>query len=133
MKWPSPSELVQRARRTFVVVTGQRFFQDKLSLAILIPTVVLNILTLVIMILRLHPTGFDVPVHYSSLGGFDALGPWYQAYIIAFYGFGVTIINTILANVSFGRSRITSFFLLTGSFVVGLFCLIIGAAFAVTV
>lgn len=85
------------------------------------------------MLLRLHPTGFDVPVHYSSLGGFDALGPWYQLYAIAIYGFGVTAVNTVLANLSFGRSRITSFFLLTGSFVVALFCLIIGTAFAVIV
>ncbi len=115
------------------MVTGQRFFQDRLSLAILIPTVVLNVLTLIVMIGRLHPTGFDVPVHYSSLGGFDALGPWFQIYTIAIFGFIVTIVNTVLAELSFSRSRITSFFLLTGSFVVALFCLIIGTAFAVVV
>lgn len=115
------------------MVTGQRFFQDKLSLAILIPTFVFNILTLVVMIVRLHPTGFDVPVHYSSLGGFDALGPWYQIYSIAVFGFAVTLVNTVLAELAFTRSRISSFFLLAGSFVVALFCLIIGTAFAVVV
>jgi hypothetical protein len=133
MKRPSASRLLGDARQKIVMVSGQRFFQDRLSLAILIPTVALNVITLLVMVTRLHPTGFDVPVHYSSLSGFDALGPWYQIYNIGVFGLVVTVANTLIAQMSFGRSRITSFFLLTGSFVVALFSLIIGTAFAVVV
>ncbi len=128
-----PSQILKRLQRSFVTARGQRFFQDRLSLAFLFPILALNAITILILILRLRPTDYPVPVHYSSLSGFDALGPWYQIYIIAIFGLIVTAGNTALAAVSFTRSRITSFFLLIGAFVVGLFCLIIGTAFAVIV
>ncbi len=85
------------------------------------------------MVVRLKPTDYPLPVRYSSLVGFDALGPWYQTYAIGLFGVLVTAVNTTLAAISFTRSRITSFFLLIGAFVVGLFCLIIGTAFAVII
>ncbi len=112
-------------------IRGQRFFQDHLSLALLLPTIGFNLLSFIMMLVRLHPTSFAVPIHYSSLNGFDQLGPWYEPYRIAVFGTTVTIVNTSLAAYSFGRSRIASFYLLIGSFVVALFCLIIGTAFAV--
>jgi hypothetical protein len=85
------------------------------------------------MIFRLRPTDFPVPGHYSTLWGFDGLGPWYQAYAIAGFAILVSLVNTTLAMRSFNQSRITSFFLMIGSFVVALFCLIIGTAFTVIV
>jgi hypothetical protein len=129
----NPSQIFKRLRRSIVTARGQRFFQDRLSLAFLIPVLVLNTLTLLVMFLRLKPTDYAVPVRYSSLVGFDALGPWYQVYTIALFGIIVTVVNTALAAMSFTRSRITSFFLLIGAFVVSLFCLIIGTAFSVII
>jgi hypothetical protein len=128
-----PGQLMGRLRQGITTARGQRFFQDRLSLAFLVPVVVLNGLTLIIMLLRLKPVDYAVPVRYSSLIGFDALGPWYQIYTVALFGILVTLVNTTLASISFTRSRITSFFLLIGAFVVGLFCLIIGTAFAVII
>ena len=90
-------------------------------------------MSIIIMLVRLHPTTFPVPIHYSSLVGFDQLGPWYEPYRITVFSVVVTGVNTALAAYGFGRSRITSFYLLIGSFVVALFCLIIGTAFAVVV
>ena len=133
MKWLILPELAKDLWGQLLDLKEQKFFRDKLSLSLLIPTMLLNIITLLIMVFRLKPTGFLVPVKYSSLAGFDALGPWYQAYVIAFFGLGVTTVNTILASESFSQSRITSFFMVVGAFVVALFCLIIGTAFAVIV
>jgi len=112
-----------------IALTGQRFFQDGLSLSILIPTLILNSLTLILLVLKVHPTSFAIPVRYSSLIGFDKLGPWYEIYRIGIFGLIVTIINTILAYKSFRHSRITSLFLLSGAFIIAVFCLIISTAF----
>ncbi len=112
---------------------GQRFWQDRLSLIMLVGAIGLNVVTLIVLVSRAHPTQFSVPIRYSSLVGFDVLGPWYEVYRLALFGFFVTIVNALLAYKSFSRSRITSFFLLVGAFVVALFCLIIGTAFTAVV
>lgn len=129
----NPSQLMGHLRQGISTARGQRFFQDRLSLSFLVPVLALNALTLIIMVIRLKPTDYAIPVRYSSLVGFDTLGPWYQIYMVGLFGVLVTAINTALAAVSFTRSRITSFFLLIGAFVVALFCLIIGTAFAVII
>lgn len=130
MKGVRPQALISRVKAASTALIQQRFFSDRLSWSILGPTLFLNVLTFVILLIRLHPSDGLIPVHYSSLYGYDQLGPWYQTYNIALFSLGVTAVNTLLASASFSRSRITSFFLLTGSFVVALFCLIISAAFA---
>ena len=111
-------------------LTDQRLAKDKLSLGILVLSAIINVATLLMLIASLRPTEFAVPVRYSSLTGFQALGEWYQIYGIALFGVGVTAVNAVLAANSYSRSRITSFFLLIGAFVVSLFCLIISLAFA---
>jgi hypothetical protein len=100
----------------------QRLFQDRLSISMLVTALGLNAFNIIVLILRIRPTDYPVPVHYSSLKSFDMLGPWYDRYWI-------TLVNAWLALASFQRSRIASFFLLAGSIVVGIFCIIIANAF----
>ncbi len=107
----------------------QRLFQDRLSVSLLVTALALNALNVVILVLRIRPTDYPVPVHYSSLKSFDVLGPWYDRYWIGLFGLAVTVINGWLALNSFHRSRIAAFFLLAGSIVVGIFCIIIANAF----
>ncbi len=103
---------------------------DPVSLVALAISVVLNTITLGAMIVRVHQVDYPVPVHYLSLIGFDQVGPWYQNYRIAAFGFAVTFVNSLLAAQSFQRNRLSSFFLLIGSAAVGLLCLVIGSEFA---
>lgn len=112
---------------------GHRFFADRLSVTILSLNIILAVVTLVVLVLRVRPSAVPVPVHYSSLVGFDRLGPWWQLYTIGLFSFLVIITNTILAMASFTRSRITSFFLMSGSFVVAIFGLIISLAITAVV
>ena len=105
-----------------------RFFSDRLSVAILVADLVVNAVTIVILLLRVRPTQFPVPVRYSSLVGFDRLGSWVQLYNIGIFSLLVTLTNATLAIYSFSRSRITSFFLLSGALVVAAFSLIISLA-----
>jgi hypothetical protein len=99
----------------------QRLFQDRLSVSLLVTALALNALNVVILVLRIRPTDYPVPVHYSSLKSFDVLGPWYDRYWIGLFGLAVTLVNGWLALNSFQRSRI--------AIVVGIFCIIIANAF----
>jgi hypothetical protein len=112
-------------------LSGQQLFRDRLSLTILIPTLLINFSTLGTVLIKVQPSNVAVPVHYSSLEGFNVLG--YQLYYLGVFSLAVTIANTFLAAAAFNRSRLTSFFLLAGSFVVALFGFVITSAFLAVV
>ena len=105
-----------------------KFFNDRLSIGMMILAFLFNALAFVVLVARLHPTDLPIPVHYSSLSGYDQLGPWYSGYMNGIYALALTIINSFLAYRCFTRSRITSFFLLVGAVVAAMFSLIIANA-----
>jgi hypothetical protein len=111
-------------------IRKSRFAADRLSVALLIVALILNALALFAVGARVRPTDVPVPVHFSSLNNFDALGSWYFPFEIVAFGFVVTIINGFFAYSSYLRSRLASFFLLTGAIVVAIFTLIIANAFS---
>lgn len=110
-------------------VLNQRFFRDRLSMAMLFAAVAVNVLSLISLALKLQPIDAPVPVHFSSFARFDQLGPWFFPLQISLVALGITLVNTIFAYNSFNRSRLASFFLLVTSVVVGIFAAIIAQAF----
>lgn len=110
-------------------VLSQRFFHDRLSMAVLSVALVVNVANLFTLALHLKPTEAEVPVHFSSFILFDQLGPWYFPFEIALITLAITVVNAIFAYHSFTRSRLASFFLLVTSVVVGIFGFIIAQAF----
>ena len=107
-----------------------RMWRDQLSLGLVVVALSLNAVGLIDLALKLHPLAYHVPVHYSSISGFDRLGNWYEPYYIVLFGTVITVINAYLAGRSFSRSRIASFYLLLGSVVISVFGLIIANAFS---
>lgn len=112
-------------------VREARFFRDRLSVGLAVVALIINGLNLLWLGLHVHPIEGQVPVRFSSLTLFDALGPWYFPFLIALFGLGVTLVNDMFAYHSFGRSRLASFFLLITSVVVAIFCFVISSAFGV--
>jgi hypothetical protein len=111
-------------------VRQARFFHDRLSVGLLMGALLVNGLNLVALALRVRPTETLVPTRYSNLGGgFYALGPWYFPILIALIAAVITMVNGAMAFQSFSRSRLASFFLLSGSAVVAIFSFIISMAF----
>ena len=126
--------LAQALRRLHPSVIRQHpLFQDPISVAALGVSVLFNVVTLGLLIAKVHQVDYPVPVHYLSLVGFDQVGQWYQTYRLAAFGFGVTLVNGLLAAQSFQRNRVVSFFLLLGAAITGLLCLVISLAFAAIV
>lgn len=110
-------------------VRESRFFRDRLSMSMLVVAFVIGVFNLVFLLLHMPVVRADVPVRYSSLNGFDGLGPWFSPFLIVLFGLGTSVVNGVLAYQVFDRSRIASFYLLAGAGVVALFCLIISNAF----
>lgn len=108
---------------------GHRLWRDRLSVTIVLVALAVNVLALVLVVARLRPLSYSVPVRYTSVGGFDTLGPWYALYAIPAYGLLVLAANVGLAMKAYNRSRIASFFLLLAAVVVALLCLVISNAF----
>lgn len=106
---------------------------DTISVATLGVALALNVVTVLLLILKVHHVDYPVPVHYLNLVGFDKMGGWYQTYRIGAFGLVVTVVNGMLAAKSFQRNRLSSFYLLMGAAVTALLCLVIGLAFAVIV
>lgn len=108
-------------------------WRDRLSLSLIGVAGGLNLLGLVLALVRIRPSEYPVPVHYSSLspGGIDALGAWYLQYATSMFAIVITIINTLLAVALMRRLKIAAFFMLVGSVVVALFALVITNAFTV--
>ncbi|HVQ43605.1 MAG TPA: hypothetical protein VMT30_01415 [Candidatus Saccharimonadia bacterium] len=110
-------------------VLSQRFFHDRISMAVLSMALAVNAAAIIMLALLLHPTESQAPVHFSSFALFDRLGPWYYPFEIALVAVVVTVVNTVFAYHSFLRSRLASFFLLVTSLVVAVFAFIIAQAF----
>jgi len=108
---------------------GHRLWRDRLSVSVVLLAAAINVLTILLVAYRLRPLGYAVPVRYTSVGGFDTLGPWYALYAIPAYGVLVLAANVGLAMKAYTRSRIASFFLLLAAVVVALLCLVISNAF----
>ncbi|HSX14555.1 MAG TPA: hypothetical protein VLE72_01425 [Candidatus Saccharimonadales bacterium] len=133
MQMPSATDVGHLMTHKFQQIRSHRFFSDRLSVTILVLNLALVGITMTVLLIRVRPTSVPVPVHYSSLVGFEQLGPWWQLYGIGLFAIGAVITNTALAMASFTRSRITSFFLMSGAFVVAIFSLIISLAITAVV
>lgn len=121
-----PGQLRLGAKR----IREARMWRDQLSVGLVVVALSLNAVGLVDLVIKLRPLAYQVPVHYSSISGFDRLGAWYEPYFIILFGTVITLTNAFLAGRSFSRSRVASFYLLLGSVVVSVFCLIIANAFS---
>lgn len=125
------SALWQTTRDKFSDVRQSRFFGDRISVALIVAAMLLNGANIVSLAMTLRPTAVNVPVRFSSLTGYDALGPWYYPFLIALFSVVVTLANAYFAYASFSRSRIASFYLLAGADVVAIFGFIVSSAFGV--
>lgn len=98
-------------------------------MTLLVSAAVINGANLIFLALHVRPTEAQVPIRFSSLTLFDALGPWYFPFLVALFAAVITITNAVFAFHGFSRSRLASFFLLMGSVVVAIFAFIISSAF----
>lgn len=119
--------LLQFYRSNYNEVRRSRFANDKLSVGLVIGALVVSGLTFVTLLGSVRPA-MQGAIRFSSLDVGYTLGVWYYPYLVAAFGLGVILVNSVLAYQAYGRNRLASFFLLSGSGVVVIFCLIIANA-----
>lgn len=115
------------SRSAYNQVRRSRFASDKLSVGLAAGALAVSVVTFLSLLGSVQPAPQGA-VRFSSLDVGYTLGVWYYPYLVAAFGLAVVITNTILAYRAYGRSRLASFFLLAGSGVVVIFCLIIANA-----
>lgn len=103
----------------------QRILRDRFLRWFLIIALLLCFVEVGMLLFRLRPTGFVVPLEYVSGAGLTRLGDWQLIYGYGVFSLFVTFGNIALAIMSFEKSRITSFFLLLAAIVINIFTLVI--------
>lgn len=124
----SPKEILTSTRERVARVRDTRFFQDSMTLWLIMMALIANIAGFLLLLPKVHPSQLPVPVGYSSLDLGYTLGVWYFPYLVVLFGLCVTLLHTALAYRAFNRSRLASFYLLAGAVVIGIFSLIIANA-----
>lgn len=114
-----------KRRRVESKLSQYRMFRDRLFIGFLIGAVVLFLANIAVLVLRVRPQDFVVPLQYSSLQGFDSLGQWYRVYAFGWFSLIVTAGNLVLAAIAFEKSRLASFLLVIGTLMINLFNLVI--------
>src|SRR5688500_9985510 len=120
-----PSKLIKKQVQKAVGFGQQPLFRDRIFISFVIASFILCAVIIIVLIIRVRPQSLVVPLQYSTLRGFDALGPWYRAHLYGLFSLVITVGNTILAVMSYPKSRIASFFLVLGTIVVNAFTLVI--------
>lgn len=118
-------KILEQTAEQAAAIRQRPLFQDRLFIGFVLATFALCIAIIVTLIIKVRPKSFVVPLQYSTLRGFDALGPWYRAYMYGLFTLLVSIGNTSLAVMSYPKSRISSFFLMLGTVVVNIFTLVV--------
>lgn len=122
--------MVAGLQEHLTAVRTSRYVRDRLFMGCLAVAALFVVLMWSVVLIRVRPASFPVPVHYTTLGGFDTLGSWYQPILSALYATVLAVANLVLSYLSYRRSRMASFFLLAGAAVLALFSLIITNAFS---
>ena len=100
-------------------------FKDKLFIGFVVINALLCVALLVLLVINVHPRNFVVPIQYSTLQGFDALGSWYQIYVFGLFSLLVTIGNVVLAAMVYSKSRIISFFFVFSTSIINILSLVV--------
>lgn len=99
---------------------GHHFFKNGWMVGFLSFLLLTNLILITLALLRVSQTDVPIPLRFTSIANFDQLGKWYQLYEIVIASLVVMIINSLLALLSFKKSRLASIFLMTVAILVNL-------------
>lgn len=123
-----PTEMNAReilVERPVAFLKQQRILRDKFLRWFVILVLVTFLVVAVLLLVRLRPTDFVVPLEYTSGTGLSRLGDWRLIYGYGIFSMIVTFGNLGLSIAAFEKSRIMSFFLLLGAIVINIFTIIV--------
>lgn len=111
--------------RPLAFLKQQRIFRDKFLRWFLALALILMLAVIVLLVVRLRPSDFVVPLGFMTGVGFTGTGQWYRIYNYGLFSILVTITNSVLAMAMLEKSRIASFFLITGAVIANIFTLVV--------
>ena len=75
-------------------------------------SVVLNIVSLIWLLVRIHPQEQNVFLHYNILFGVDELGVWWQVFYVPLTAAVILMTNTVLSWFLYQKDKLISYVLL---------------------
>lgn len=111
--------------RPITFLKKQRIFRDRLLRWFLVLAAITMLAVVVLLLVRLRPHDFVMPLEYMTGVGLGNPGQWYSIYGYGIFSIVVTLANSILAMAMLEKSRITSFFLVVGAIIVNVFILVV--------
>jgi hypothetical protein len=88
-----------------------QYFQNRSCLFLFFSAVLLNIVIWILLYLKIKPSSYPVPLHFTIYFGIDVIDNWYNIFVIPLLGLLFCIINFFLAALVFKKERILSYFL----------------------
>lgn len=101
-------------------LVGHHFFKNGWMVGMLAFLIITNLILIFMSITRIHQIDVSIPLRFTSIANFDQLGKWFQLYDIVVISFVTSVINTILALLSYKKSRLASIFLISVAILVSL-------------
>lgn len=101
-----------------------KLFSDGWSVGLVVANVLVLALIIAWSVTHIHHTEIQVPIRFTSLTNFDALGSWYQLYELAAMGAIIFGLDLFLALLLHRKNRLMSILVL----MVSLMALILLAA-----
>lgn len=94
------------------LVFKQLYWRDKVILAILVLSLIINIALWVFLKIFIKPGPVPLTLHYTIYFGPDLLGEAWQVFSIPLVGLMVILVNAILGNFIYCRDKFTAYFLI---------------------
>jgi hypothetical protein len=90
------------------------FREDRVVKINFIFSISLNLITWVILYLKLHPFSYmsesgQIYLHYNLYFGIDNIGYWYEALVIPLLGLFIIILNSLLAYFFYIQDKVLSY------------------------
>ncbi|MBU1177714.1 hypothetical protein KJ903_00680 [Patescibacteria group bacterium] len=104
--------------------------RDKFFLVLVIFGVLTNFAVWMVLVLRIKPSVYPIPLHYNIYNGIDIVDLWYKVFIIPAFGLFLLLINLITSISFFRREKFIAYLLNLSNILVQL--LLLAASIAMT-
>lgn len=120
----SIKENYQEAKEKLIELFGKDFFQDVISLVLMLISVIIFLALTLILVFRLQNTDSLVPLFYNSTYGVVTSVTWYKLYFLPAAYFLILAVNILIAWAFFDKERLITYLTLFVTVIAGLLLII---------
>jgi hypothetical protein len=120
----SIKENYQEVKEKLIELFGKDFFQDVISLVLMLISLIIFLALTLILVFRLQNTDSLVPLFYNSTYGVVTSVTWYKLYFLPAAYFLILAVNILIAWAFFDKERLITYLTLFVTVIAGLLLII---------